>query len=439
MIIGLTIPRHPVNVLFLLPLLGLVGPRLKCLGLVGFCLGAFLGVGPPPFALTGDARIRGEGRVVSLPRLTPFGQRCELELDGYRIALLYSGKLSLCPGMTVRVEGAASPPPLGAGDYYASHDLIGRVAVDDLSIERKGPWIQQVGCAWRNSFVALSQSSLPPAIAAEAQSLAFNSDGMLEPDRRDQMQRTGTTHIIAASGLQVVVIAEALLLALQLLPIARWLAISVVGCVLILYAVSTGLHPPVIRAGLMWLLATGAYLVRREADWLSALAFSSLFYLVWKPAGIYDMGFQFSFLAVFFLALFAVHVPWKRGLGPWTVRKAQVGIRTAVVGFVVATPLVAYHFGLISWVAIPANLLIVGAASAVVVISMASLGVGVFTAAGGALVLGLATPFVRYIDGSLALLGQEAAVVQIPPFTAYLLVPFYLGLLMMGRPYVRPT
>lgn len=341
--------------------------------------------------------------------------------------------------MVVRVEGTASPPPNGAADYYASRNLIGRVEAEALSVVREGPWIQRVGCAWRDSFIALSRTAMPPAISAEAQSLAFNADGMLDATRRDQMQRTGTTHIIAASGLQVVVIAEALLLALQLLPIPRWLAIAVVGCVLVLYAVATGLHPPVIRAGFMWLLASGAFLVRREADWLSALAFSSLFYLIWKPAGIYDMGFQFSFLAVFFLALFADQVPWQRGVWSWIARRARIGLRTAVVGFIVATPLVAYHFGLISLIAIPANLLIVGAASGVVVIAMAGAGVGLVFPAGGALVLGAAIPLVRFIDLSLAVLGQEAAAVQVPPFTAYLLIPFYFGLLMMGRSYVRPA
>ncbi len=439
LILGLTLPRHSLNLIFLLPApFVLLGLRTRTLAVVGAVLGVLLGPGQPPKPLLDQRFVSSVFTVASLPKITPYGQRCEVESEAARLMFTYAGPMKLCPGSKLSIIGLAGPPVAGMDAYYASRALVGRLDADPESVRvvSDGPWVQRVGCAWRDSFLAFLNKELSPEAGAATAALTLNADGLLDPGTRDEMQRTGTTHIIAASGLQVIVIAGALLWLLMWLPIPRSLQLAAIAMILGAYCVATGLHPPVVRAALMFLIANCAYLVHREPDWPSALAASSLIYLLWKPGTVYEMGFQFSVIAVLFLHLFSRHEPWRKGLSQWLTRSAKRGVRTAVVAGVTVAPLIAYHFGLVSLISIPANLLVVLAVAPVVICSMAALPLSLIWAPLGGIVK-VAEPCTSYIRWVLDTFGGQGAAISVPDFSAYWLVPFYLLLLMLARPYVR--
>jgi competence protein ComEC len=117
---------------------------------------------------------------------------------------------------------------------------------------------------------------------------------LLDPDIKDALLLTGTFHLLAISGLHVVLV-MALLLRLPL-P-ARGGTAARLG-VLAAFTVLTGASPPVLRAALMF--ALGALLERagRRARPVNTLGWTALVLLGVDPSLLHDVGFQLSFVAV---------------------------------------------------------------------------------------------------------------------------------------------
>lgn len=202
----------------------------------------------------------------------------------------------------------------------------------------------------------------------------------LSPDTFRDFSRTGTLHLLAASGFNcwvILVLAGGILRTIQVPAHQR----RVVVILLIAgYLLVAGGKPSLIRAAIMaslWLLAMP---LRRAPDILNILFTSMFAILLVDPAYLFDVGFQLSFLAV--LALI-VAVPImetavaRAGLGarpmaPRPRRAARCARRLArsacqtITGTVaislVTGPVVAYYFNYVSLVSVPANLVLAGGA-----------------------------------------------------------------------------
>src|ERR1044072_1688718 len=79
LILGLTLVRHPIHLVFLIPVPFVLHQlRARALFAVGFALGPLLGPGQPPSPLVQREFTSADWRICSLPKITPYGQRCEI-------------------------------------------------------------------------------------------------------------------------------------------------------------------------------------------------------------------------------------------------------------------------------------------------------------------------------------------------------------------------
>ncbi|MGF1499506.1 MAG: ComEC/Rec2 family competence protein [Elainellaceae cyanobacterium] len=114
-------------------------------------------------------------------------------------------------------------------------------------------------------------------------------------DLRDAFTQAGLAHTLAASGFHV-----SLLLGLVLALSARLAArdrVVISSLTLLAYVSMTGLQPSVIRAAIMGLAALTAPLLDRKTRPLAVLLWVAVLILIANPLWIWDLGFQFSFLA----------------------------------------------------------------------------------------------------------------------------------------------
>ena len=103
-------------------------------------------------------------------------------------------------------------------------------------------------------------------------------------------------------------------------------------------------------------------LVRRDYEPFSSLSLAAMLILIFRPRQLYDIGFQLSFisvLAIFLLApLFAEIFP-----NEWRERFWIKGIilsgSVSVAAWIGTAGLIAYYFGMITPIALVANLIIV--------------------------------------------------------------------------------
>jgi len=200
--------------------------------------------------------------------------------------------------------------------------------------------------------------------------------------------RTGTAHLLSVSGIHVGLLALFGWWLGRLVGL-RHLAAAVVVLVLVAaYMVLAEPRPPILRAGILAMLACVAAAMRRSTDTANWLAAGAIVILAVRPTDLFSAGFQLSFgvvLAVLYLArrvrraLFGnvyelerleVTAPdeyWSRQRRRWLLGKLDWALAIAIAAWLVGAPLVAYHFERWSpwgWL----NSLLVGPVAAVVML-----------------------------------------------------------------------
>jgi len=213
--------------------------------------------------------------------------------------------------------------------------------------------------------------------------LVLGEKQTLDPHIREQVARLGVAHLLAISGLHIGIVAGmAFVLTCfvlrcfprMLLYIELWKAAALVSIIpVVLYCCIAGLQIPTLRAGIMILVCIVALLINRRQDIYNALALACFIILIWQPSSLFEISFQLSVCAVFFLIVCAPYVQKifaeleRVGLedsrtGALWLYRFLGGILTASVVAAVATaPVTAFYFQQISLAGIVANCVLVPA------------------------------------------------------------------------------
>lgn len=168
------------------------------------------------------------------------------------------------------------------------------------------------------------------------------------------LTRFGLKHLTAISGLHFSILMVALFLLFMPFPVPVRLTLVVLGASAFLLA--TGLSASSARAWLMAIIGCYCIWQGREYDAIKALCLSALFWLFLFPQWSLSPGFILSYLCAFFLVLLS---NWEK-LSPsqGMLQKAFTAVAWQTALFLASAPLLLYWFHSISWLSIPANLLI---------------------------------------------------------------------------------
>ena len=123
-------------------------------------------------------------------------------------------------------------------------------------------------------------------------------------ETRQRFSLTGVAHILSVSGFHVAVVCGFLSFLCAFFPRGRlWQGIRYLLLMtgLWFYVFMTGLAPPSIRSGLMLSFYLTGKSLRRTTDGYNTLAAAAFCMLVYDPAYLFDIGFQLSYLAVYFI------------------------------------------------------------------------------------------------------------------------------------------
>lgn len=231
----------------------------------------------------------------------------------------------------------------------------------------------------RMEFVSESTSSLD-LLAAEAQySLVNTYDRLRLSDEEKSILATltlgykkamnretkrrfslaGVSHILAVSGFHVAVVCGFLSFFCSFLPrwgIGRWVRYLILVGSLWGFVFIAGLAPSAVRAALMLSLYLTGKTLRRTTDGYNTLAAAAFCMLAYDPYYLFDVGFQLSYLAVFFILFL---VPRLKG---WIeVRNPLLAMPwewiTVSIAAQIGTALLCFHyFGQFSMVFLFTNL-----------------------------------------------------------------------------------
>lgn len=262
------------------------------------------------------------------------------------------------PGARVRFAGRirALPP----AEMPSGHDpqALGRrhgvawSARGGIDLRAPGDGPGRVMLAAREAARSRLSASARPYGGAVLTGLLLGDRAAVPDSAIEAFGATGTSHLLAVSGLHVGGLALLVAAAVRRLSgLAGWARPAALGAIVAL-AIGWGFvalaqwPPSACRAGVMLSLWAGARLLGRRLDPFTGLAWAAIGVLIVSPSSVAGVGFQLSFAAVAALLLFAPG----RGL---------VGaLLSAVVAAAATAPIEAWHFGTVAPIGPVANLLL---------------------------------------------------------------------------------
>ena len=256
--------------------------------------------------------------------------------------------------------------------------------------------------------------TLGPTSAALASGFLIGETRDIPPDLYRMFRDSGTLHLLAVSGSNVALVLLFLawvMRPLGLKPSVR--AILLLATIVIFAMLSYG-DPSVIRASVMAALVIGARWLGRPFDLNNIIALTAVIILAVAPAQLYDVGFQLSFITAWGLIFFVPKLTPYFGhrSDRWWYRYLVFPLIVCLVAQVCSTPIVAYHFGRIPWLSLPANLLIVPLVAVGVVALMVLLAVTLVHPLLGLWVGSLVDLLLRLVVHVLTWFGHPS----LPPF-----------------------
>ncbi len=301
----------------------------------------------------------------------------DMDLEAYR----YEGAWIDVPSVPVRVQVWAEDAELQEGDrIMAVGNLVTWKDFTVLSVRpgRPGEGIERLewggwwgGCleAFRRQRVRLvsniwmgmpasSKATLWSSSGTQAgllEGLLFGRDTSLPRAERERFRMTGTMHVMAVSGFNVMVITTFLFLMLRMGRFSPESAAAVSLVAVWGFVGLAGAAPSVVRAAVMATAALTGIILDRKIHALNSIAAAFLVMTVWDPTQVFDVGFQLSFLATagIVVGVSLIQMKWKNRL-PWWV---ALGMVTASAQVAVA-PLLWWSFQTVSWISLPVNVLI---------------------------------------------------------------------------------
>lgn len=269
---------------------------------------------------------------------------------------------------------------------YLAHQGIHAVATarnpEQIQVLRHGSGSAIVSLAIRarEALATCIYRSMPHEEASVVIGMDLGTYTTLPSEVLTNFQKTGTLHLLAASGFNCAVIVAVFgLILIRLLKLPKKTAAPILIMLLIFYLLMVGTKPSIVRATVMATLFLLGGLLDRPADTLNLLFAAALVILMVNPADLFDVGFQLSFAAVMSLVLVlpvieevtkrwridisspASRLAWKHRLTLALTRDAWQGLTATTAATLGTLPLSAHYFNQFSLVSIVVNVIVASA------------------------------------------------------------------------------
>jgi len=302
----------------------------------------------------------------------------------HRLEGLGVGDEAVVHGNLEALPGPRNPGEFDYGRFLALNGVQGIVFVQDTTGLARTSASREFSLS---SFMSSAQKGIyhtldrfhPPEQSSFLKGIVFGYRGDISLDIKQAFIDTGTIHILAVSGSNVLVVALIFHALGSLLRLSkRWATvITILG--LLIYMVITGLSPSVIRATIMAGAILLGTLFERKTDVYNSLAAAALVMLLWDPMYIFDVGFQLSFAAVLSIVYFYPKLESLIRKIPERFEEIKAIdyvlklFAVSLAAQIGTLPFTAYYFGRVSIVSILANLVVVPISGINVVLGFATL------------------------------------------------------------------
>lgn len=246
-------------------------------------------------------------------------------------------------------------------------------------------------------------TSIPEPDSSLVAGIVLGLKGDLSSEFKEKLRKTGTSHVVVASGMNISIFSQYLLgLLLRLVNRKRAAVITIIT--VWIYILAMGFDAPLVRAGIMGSMALLGVLMGRVVNQLRLLFITGSVMLLINPLWLTDLGFMLSFVATLSIIIFQERLDKSLSRIPKLVREGLVTSLSAQIG---VTPILYLVFGYISIWSPITNALILWCVPPIMLIGGVSAIIGLFIPMLGRLLLYLVIPltwwFIRIVEAFAAL------------------------------------
>lgn len=221
---------------------------------------------------------------------------------------LQIGSKILVHGTIFKHREPNNPNQFDYGKYLTNKSIYGQIYADASEIKvsskiDKSIWYY--ASVFRNNIIKnLEASGFRKEELNVVVALILGQQQDISPEILKDYQLAGAVHILSVSGLHVGCIMIFIGFLLNPLPKTRFgnfIKLAVILSFLWIFALIAGFSPSVTRSVVMFsFVAVGKY-ANRKTNIFHTLLISAFFILLFEPSFLFDVGFQLSYCALFFI------------------------------------------------------------------------------------------------------------------------------------------
>jgi len=297
----------------------------------------------------------------------------------------------------------------------------------------------------RNQLINVFDTVLPENKSGIMKSMILGDRSGLDSDLVEIYRVAGIYHILVISGLHISILMMAINKILEKFLSVKLSAVLTL-IFLIFYAMLVGGGVSVIRAVTMAGVLIVGKLLHRERDFITCIAFAAICLLLYEPLYLWDIGFQFSFIAVFGIAtgteainrgiwLLVRHIKIFDRLFNKTKFRSSFAINV-VTSFAI-TPVSAFHFYYLMPYTIFANIVLIFTSNILVILGFSVGVIGLINLTAAEFLAGsifflltiyeIVASFFSNLPASRILIGQPPLILVIGSYIVFLVFAYTMS------------
>lgn len=349
-----------------------------------------------------EQEINFEVTILSQPQAVGSQQVFTANYKNKKIKIISGRFPELNYGDFVRISGEISNKNSRVIIYFPKIEIVN----NSSNVLQSG---LQVINLFRQKLIILFSETLPSPSSSLLLGIIFGIKEQMPKDFSDNLKSSGVFHVIAASGMNVTLIAGFISTFFAFF-LKRQIAIGLSILGIIFYAILAGLEPSIIRASIMGIIVFSAQILGRQALAVNGLFLAGFVMLFIDPTLLSDIGFQLSFTATLGLII----IPKIKKIGKiWVIGD---DVNTTIAAQIATLPILLANFGTYSIYSILVNGLVLWAVPILMVIGGLGTILSFILAPLGQLLIYLSYPLLLYFEAIVNIFGKIGGVLTIKNF-----------------------
>jgi len=275
----------------------------------------------------------------------------------------------------------------------------------------------------RERVVRAFDHFLPPDEASLLLGVVFGINSAISKDLKLDFQGTGVTHVVAASGMNVTLLAG-FLLPIFLKFCKRQQALILTIFCLAFYTIISGLSASIVRATLMASIGYVGLIMGRQRTALISFFMTGMIMILLSPFVIFDIGFQLSFAATVGMLLLRPLFP---SLSKVPILSLIEEDLTATVAAQITTlPILLFYFHSLGMLSILVNTLVLWTIPPLMVVGSIASVFALISVEVGGIVAFVCLPFLSYFILTIKFFASFVPILTISELPLSLILGYYL-------------